>query len=431
MKRERGIILLITLLVMGGLLFFSIAYLNLFWAEKDITFAAENEIKADSAATSGIDDGIRQIVLNSNWRPGQPPDTGAYTGSLLNGLATYMISFDSTQNTIPFSTNNSAGFQSVTGYGGRNVPAEMVHLVTAGRFGSSTRVSEALLKRSALFNYALFSGGPLSLAGNVTVDSYNSALGPYTPTGAHYPGALIGTSSGATNAVTLSGNTTILGRITVGPGGSEASINDGGSTSYDTPVDILLTPATFPVLTAPTSPNLGPLSFNSGSNTITPGTYLSLQASGGGTSVVLQAGVYVFTEDITLLSQSSLVVPAGTGPVTIYALGNIDFGGGEIINETLRAPNLIIYGGPDTTTVKISGGSQVYLGLYAPSATGTITLSGNADIYGSIITNLLTIDGPSKKQATGNVGIHYDTSLSSGIAYTGGSMARLITTSRW
>ena len=87
----------------------------------------------------------------------------------------------------------------------------------------------------------------------------------------------------------------------------------------------------------------------------------------------------------------------------IFLTGQLVAGGGSgFVNPTSVPSNLQIsssYAGKDG--VKLSGGSNAYLSVYAPKT--DIDLSGNSPVFGALLGKTLTIGGESA--------VHYDVQM--------------------
>jgi hypothetical protein len=123
----------------------------------------------------------------------------------------------------------------------------------------------------------------------------------------------------------------------------------------------------------------------------------------------LHGGTYE-VNSLSLGGNGTINVVPGTGPVIIKIAGKDSSGndlamalnleGNGVSNPTYDPTMLqFIYGGKGT--VKLTGGSDAAMLVYAPNASGSI--SGGADFYGSIVTNKIT--------ATGGSTINYDRRL--------------------
>ncbi len=118
-----------------------------------------------------------------------------------------------------------------------------------------------------------------------------------------------------------------------------------------------------------------------------------------GASLTLPEGTYRMSS-LSISGQGMLCV---TGKVVIYVDGNIDAGGNGIVNASGVPTNLLIYGTSNCTDVKIHGNGNFYGGVYTPSATATITGSPSSQLFGAITANTVVLNG--------NGTFHYDTAL--------------------
>ena len=109
--------------------------------------------------------------------------------------------------------------------------------------------------------------------------------------------------------------------------------------------------------------------------------------SGGGT-IALAPGTYCFSE-VTLSGGSTLTI---TGMTTLNVTGKFDSSGGSVSNTTHDAFQFKV-NVSGSTNVKISGGSDSYMTLYAPGS--DVDVSGSSDYYGSIVGKTLTASGGS------------------------------------
>ena len=140
-----------------------------------------------------------------------------------------------------------------------------------------------------------------------------------------------------------------------------------------------------------------------GNMALTGGTKLVLDIGTGPATVPLNFNVNSFS----MAGNSSLAVASGSA-VTMNVVGQgvagdvVDFTGGTLINPSFDPSKLqILYAGAGG--MKISGGTESAATVYAPNA--AITLTGNADFYGSIL-------GKTFADSSG-ASVHYDRALSS------------------
>jgi len=290
-----------------------------------------------------------------------------------------------------------------------------------------------IMAGGSLYSYAIFatanSCGAITLSGGSTVDSFNSSMGPYSPSNGQLSGGNVGTNGN----VTLNGSkTTIYGSAAVDSlttGNCSKTSDPGLTTSGGAQVTgppagglvALNGPITYP---APPAPNAAPPTTNqnisgscpsgmtgcknTGNKTVTlpPGSYGNVQLNGG-TTANLATGTYDFNS-LILSGNSVLYVSPGSGPIIINVAGNglsggnsaLDLSGGSMVNASGKPSNLeFFYGG--THGVNLSGGLQAYATLYAPMA--PVNMSGGTDFFGALIGSTVTDSGGTK--------IHYDTSL--------------------
>jgi Tfp pilus assembly protein PilX len=143
---EKGALLIMALLVIGALFFFALMYVRLFATEKQLSQKAEQTLVADEAAQAGINDALLELKKNPAWNAGFS-DVG-----LPRSGALYTVTFNNTQTALPWSTNNGAGSAALTGWNGRTVPPNAVHLVSTGTLGKGKSTRQAIVVlASALF----------------------------------------------------------------------------------------------------------------------------------------------------------------------------------------------------------------------------------------------------------------------------------------
>lgn len=387
--RRRGYLLVLTLAVMGALMTFAAALTGAFSGENSIAQRAERDVIAEEAARAGIQDAFAQILQDPGW------NAGFNNVTLPNSGANYSMSF--TKAIPEFSTSNRGNTAAVTGYNGRQVPGNTIHLVSVGRFQTSRKVEEALiLVVDPYFVNALFAQRYVRLGGSIRIDSFDSSVAPYSAATAGTE-ANIGVNSAAAGAVEMLSNVSIQGKVMVGPGGTEAtSIKKSGSPYYKG-FEVMTTPRSIPAVRAPVGVSQGAVTVSSGARTLAPGTYSSLSITSA--TVDLAPGDYVITGNLDVRSQGSLRVTRG--PVNIYVLGNITTGGGATFNNTTgKSANMIFWGGNNTQLMDLQGlgGAQNVFALYAPMA--NLQFGGGTEFYGSFVFDSLYVNG--------NANYHFD-----------------------
>lgn len=285
--------------------------------------------------------------------------------------------------------------QPIAGSNPNRVKVNSIGCMPAGNpcpSGNSKAAIEAeFTTGQSLFRYALFGVGSTILKGGKTsatiVDSYDSRVAPYNPSAPGGDG-----DAGGNGNIDISGNTTVRGDAAAG-----GSVVISGGSSVTGTVTNGAPSQSFPSVNACGPP------YSNGSG-ITGGSYDPatgvLTVSGGGTAT-LTNGTYCFSS-VNISGGATLTV---NGAVNIYLTNVSSFSGGSLVNTTADAANLTIYssfasaGGP--SGVELSGGSDAYMTVYAPST--RVTLSGTSDFYGSIVANIVEVSGGSK--------LHYDVKL--------------------
>jgi hypothetical protein len=280
------------------------------------------------------------------------------------------------------------------------------------------------LTSGSFYPYAIFATanacGSLTLTGNSTIDSFNSALGYST---SH---ELSGGNVGTNGNVTLSGNATIYGTAATDfatDGNCNKSTLTGLSTSGGASVKGGLVALNGPVVYAPpATPNPAPPTTqqnisgscptgmtgcsNIGSKRVAlaPGSYGNVQLSGQ-TTANLSTGTYSFNS-LALSGQSVLYVSSGPIVINLACAGLsggntvLNLSGGSIVNPTgIPADLQFLYAGAQG--IDLSGGSESYATVYAPNA--VINMSGGTDFFGGIVGLTIT--------DSGNTAIHGDSNL--------------------
>ena len=288
-------------------------------------------------------------------------------------------------------------------------PANPVYLVTAlavNPQGGARRMvqAEVALSPAPPFPYGLFATGngcaALQIGGGSTTDSFTTAAGgTYYSTHVPYGGDI-----GSNGNVLMNGNSTQIGGSVGVPnptiGACPAGVTEIGGAG-------LLPPATQNTIetagpyTMPVPPPPNPLPpttdmklQKSGGNLV-PGSYGNISVTAGGT-VTLAPGTYNINS-VNLAGNATLVIsPPGAVIINIAGQGvatPVDLSGGTVSNPTGIPNNLLInYAG--TGTVKVSGGAGSYLTVNAPNA--NVGITGNSDIYGSVIGRTISVMGGAK-----------------------------------
>lgn len=310
-------------------------------------------------------------------------------------------------------------------------------LQARGEYKFAVRRVEVGVRRRAGSDFVegLFAKDTLTFNGSVETDAYDSRLGTWlsqalnSDAGGTYASG--GGHVGSNGDVVLKGSSvTIRGNAIPGP--LHATLMSGNPTVWGDVLprrhEIDLPPVTFAQFQAAQLTNNnaaiaapaggagaggsgnGNGNGNGGSGgggSQSPYDPSDMSLSAGGQDVVTLAGGTYFFSSIRLSGQASLVIQ---GPTVIYITGDLDVSGGGFVNSSSNPNDLIVYAHPyplppghtpTASHVKIRGGSQAAMAVYAPGA--NISVHGNDDVFGSFVGATITI--------AGNAKFHYDTAL--------------------
>src|SRR5439155_18470881 len=103
------------------------------------------------------------------------------------------------------------------------------------------------------------------------------------------------------------------------------------------------------------------------------------------------------------LNGGSTVTFTNSEHTDVYIDDELDVSGGGLVNANANPTKLGFWacGTSSSAGWTLSGGSGAYYSVYAPNH--DITVSGNGDIYGALVSKALTFSGGSK--------LHYDKAL--------------------
>ena len=248
------------------------------------------------------------------------------------------------------------------------------------------------LPGGTLFQQPVFGEVKVSIGGENSIDSYNSANGAYGGANRRAKGT-VRTNSTESNTVTLGASTTVYGDVLVGAAGNPFNvINKDPSASICANLSCT-TPGN--QATAPADLALPPITIPSG---LSQSGNLVVAAN---QQVVLPAGSYWYN-NIQAASGSSIRT---TGRVTIYVSGAITFQEGSTFGGQNDLPtNLIVQvlseapANPSQYNVALR---KFYGAMYAPKA----RVTAEDTVYGAIVAKEFYYPAESS--------IHYDEALSS------------------
>jgi hypothetical protein len=280
-----------------------------------------------------------------------------------------------------------------------------------GLVGTGGRQLEVRIRRVPLgaWNYGMFGGKSISIAGGSTTDAYDSRKGSYlsqvknSDKFGNY--ALASGGIGSNGTISLS-SSEIRGDSNAGPGYSTNLIGIAKVTGSVAPLKKAVSLPDTPLATfvsAATTNDNGSWKATGGLN-YDPVTKILTLA--GGNTLTLTKSTYFFSK-IILSGNSTLKV---TGPVKIYVTDQIDFSGGVVVNTTEKPSSLQFYQEPYPLPVgylptinaaTLSGGSLSDLTFYGPKT--PVTMTGKGTICGAVIGKSIS--------ESGGTPFHYDMAL--------------------
>jgi len=435
-SRQRGSVLIVTLIFAGVIAVALVSYLRLSTGALNLSMRSF----LNNGAMNLVDAGLEQAVWSFNQATSG--NAAAWTGWTISGN-------DATRSFSNFNlSQNATGVvklyvQNYNSAGGTQPLLVAQAIITPASGPTVTKQVEVTLKRRSLFATGLVAKNGITFNGNnASVDSWNSdpdadpstAAVVYSNATKHDAGS-VGSTSVSVSAINL-GNADIWGYAataaydpSVGSNGTIAAYGSAQGTidhsrishdftaNFDTPV--APTPSTVNYIASTIGNGDLPLTLPRAGDTAVGGVYYysvpAIITNGNSTNVLTIAS----SRDVVLLltagSGSTAVSLGGNAAISIssgaslqiYAAGNIDIAGNGIVNSNTQPKNLEIWGTNTSSggqTIKISGNGSLSAICYAPNAALEIKGGGSSgSVYGAFVANTVTL--------TGNDAFHYDESL--------------------
>ncbi|MBI3818695.1 MAG: hypothetical protein HY286_08400 [Planctomycetes bacterium] len=283
-------------------------------------------------------------------------------------------------------------------------------IISTGRFDlrrtSVESVVEILPASAGPFSYGFFGSQFVTFSGGAMSDAFNSSVAPYVALNTDANGTLYdftGGDIGSNSTITMNGAKTVV-HGNAAPGVASSVTTNGGSKVYGQ-----TTPAKAPVLLAnpDAGPILDPVTGKVKASAMDYSTFVKVGnitiSASGDFSLTAHAVLTIppgdwWINSMSLTGNSTLQISAG-GAVRIYCAHAFDTSGGGLLNPSLLAKNLQIYGLGDASVnsgdiIKMSGGSNMYAGVYAPKMPFTVT--GGGDLWGAVTAASITNTGGSR-----------------------------------
>ena len=378
-NKEKGFILVTAYLLISVL---SVLSLGLFSRGFYFSEAAErnkNKMVAFNLAEAGVDLALAQLADDPNYI-GSSGYIGMSNATMEGGYQVQVCPPTCDGLTLP--TDPNMRLIAAVGYSPSNTSTDR-------GYEAKSITTYALINQSSYFSFGVFAKDSIKLTGNAGTDSFNSNDAPYSALTAGSNGDLA-TDAGGNADITMTGNVTIKGDVTVGPGSDPNTvISTSGNVSISGNQAAANDPYNPPDVTT-TMVSSGQLKVNGNSTEILPtGTYRysSIQVSGNGSIQAL-------------------------GPVTIYVDGAVSIAGNGVSTASNLPPNMLIYvtGSDD---VNIGGNGHFYGGIYAPNS--KVKQNGNAQLFGAVVSENFEIFG--------NGQVHYDEAMEDVGGNSGGGVS--------
>ena len=404
-KKQQGftltyILILLVLLLVYGLTVSSIAISNLNTVKK-----TKFQASAHYASESGVMRGISELKDNKLWDgttdgSGQEDKLKYKKVEMPDGISSYTVRV----------YNNFNGVATISAPNGVIVPPGNCYVLSEGVSNNKTfRYTAVMMGNDSLFEFGIFSRQGVRLNGSINLTAYDSNTGNHVPQAAH-----VATNNANDGAIIISGTAAnIDGAAIVGPGGDlaedKAVVTHGHPTITGDPPRQALTKEKY--LPPVEIPEGQPTQTFSG-NDLIAGDYrgqgaltirnqdITLTGAPGG-------AIYIF-DGIDGKANGQIKVDTSSGPVKIYTTGEVHFAGKSGIVNTVTGPggypnpgDILLFIDDNVENVHLTGNGVFHCTMYAPEA--TFDLSGNSDIYGSVVVDDLFIRG--------NPNFYYDVNL--------------------
>ncbi|MBI5382376.1 MAG: hypothetical protein HZA31_10795 [Opitutae bacterium] len=417
--RERGAILIVTLLVAAFIALALGSYLSLNLSSARLAYRSYHASTAFNLAEAGAEEALWSFNRTAAGT------TGAWDGWTTSGTQAWRKFTDFTLNA------NTTGWvkvyvdhQNPTG----GVRPKIVALSSIEPPGEAPviKMLEVTLQHRSFFAGGLVAKRSVEFRGNNTsVDSWDSdpdrnpatASVPYSATVRQDHGSVASTS--VLNAAVSVNQANVWGYVSTGGALPEVGSN-GSIRGRNTPEGVAIDPsrvstdfnADFPTVKAPTDGT--PIAAINNTTTLgTAGLATKWRCPGvalagndtltirGVVTLILTAGSG--SDALTLTGKSELIIPPGSSLV-LYAEGDVKIAGNGITNANAAPLSFIVWGVNTSNAgqeIQLAGNGALKAVVYAPNA--AVTINGNGDAMGSIIADTITL--------TGNAAFHYDEAL--------------------
>ena len=338
---------------------------------------------------------------------------------LITQPSTYRTNPSWTISSTPLGIYNGTYAATVTRVGNKITITSTGSIPVSGTATFITRKITSIRHDSILFSGAAFTGSTtgygVTMSNSSHIDSYDSIDANGNPIAYNSSTAGSNGDVGGNSDISMSNSAKIKGDASTGPSGSFSDPTHkyvSGTVTHNPNIVSLPTvtvPTTLTGLTSGGPINLSNSATQTIDSSITGSNYkfstINLSNSAALTIKAITAPVNIYltgnSSSINISNSAQISIPsANKYPVTFYTDGGTTISNGSILNSSQTPANLILYS-TSSNGISISNSGDFYGAIYAPLA--SVNMSNSSTIYGSIISNSLTMSN----SAT----IHYDQSL--------------------
>lgn len=426
--RQRGTVLIVTLLVMALIALGLGSYLSLNLSASRLSRQSYQQNAAFHLAEAGAEEALWSFnqanahnpAAWTGWTVESPAGWRKFTGFEFGG---------NTAGSIKVYVNNL----NPTG----NARPQVVALSSVESPGTpaNTRMLQVTLGRRSYFSGGIVARDLLRFSGlSTSVDSWNSdpdndpatAPVPYS-TAVRRDQGIIATMA-MQNSAMLVNQATVWGYVATGGAAPEVGVH-GSIRGAGTPDGVQIDPARvstsfsadLPVVAAPTDGTvIASVGETLGTERLaTKWRCPAVTLHGSQQLTILGDVTLVLTAStgkaLDVTGNASIIVPEGAS-LTLYAEGNVLIAGNGLTNTNARPVTVRLFGtgsADSGQSLQVAGNGALKAVVYAPNA--DVAINGNGDVMGAVVGRTITF--------TGNAAFHYDESLAN---YSDGTPFRVV-----
>ena len=388
-RKERGAVLVITLLITVAMLIVMLPFLSKLSGQYRSTDRSFKSLAALNLAEAGIERAIWE--LNNG-------DITTWDGS-------------ANERTLTLSSVESSGGSvagdviiTVSGLVGTNPAILSSGKVPFRNDDTIDKTIRVVLEKDdhEIFSSALFATDGIDFAGNSYVDGYDSRDGDYKGQNKGLD-VTIGTNATRVGAITLDDKAKVVGDALIGFEGDPDDILVLDRAEITGDKGALIETVELPPVSAPQGlPYMGEIEGKKKYNITESGEYSSIYLKNKGELKIKEDVTLYVTGDFYMENGSKIIVEEGVN-FQLYLGSSFGMENGAQFNKSSEDPTMLqIWGTPSFTGDFILDSDNEFCGaIYIPQ--GNLHITGNIEYYGSVSANTIHIDANTK--------LHYDRAL--------------------